>query len=433
MKNIKFLSAPILSVFILSACLSGPQINNTPKLPVEHRWNDLQTSTLESLWIKSLEPKKDMTNRVVNNPDAILFGKKLFFDTRFSANGSVSCASCHKPELYFTDGLAQAKGIALTTRNTPTIVGASQHTWYFLDGRTDSLWAQAMGPIENHLEHGSNRNHFSHEIYRDKMLRKHYEKIYGSMPDISDLSRFPYHAGPIKENKNASKAWRAMNMADRKIINNIFVNSAKALAAFETQLQPQPSRFDSYVGALLNKNTGKMISSLSVDEAAGLKVFISMDKGKCIICHNGPLFTDLEFHNIATPPLNLNRYDYGRRKGVNKVKRDPFNCLSEYNDANNKSCDELKYMVVHEEETMAAFKTPSLRNVSKTAPYMHAGQYKKLSDVIKHYNNPPSTKIGMNQLLDIDLTDREMQQLEAFLKTLNSPPSANPSILVTSN
>jgi len=429
MKNAKILSASIFTALIISACVSTPKKIDMEKLPMEHRWDAGQISTLENLWLKNLEPKKDITNRVVDDPDAATLGKKLFFDTRFSADGNIACATCHKPELHFTDGLAQAKGLAQTKRNTPTIVGASQHTWYFVDGRTDSLWAQAMGPIENHLEHGSSRNHFSHEIYKDADLRAGYERVFGPMPDISDLSRFPYHAGPIKKDKTASKAWRSMNKTDRKIINNIFVNSAKAIAAFETQIQPKSSRFDNYVEALINKDSNKMLSTLTTDEAAGLKVFIDMDKGKCMICHNGPLFTDLEFHNIATPPLNVKRYDFGRRKGVSQVKRNSFNCLSEYNDSKDRSCDELKYMVFHEEETMAAFKTPSLRNVTKTAPYMHAGQYKTLSEVIKHYNKPPPTKVGMNKLLDIDLSDLEIKQLEDFLKTLDSPIAADISLL----
>lgn len=407
-------------IVLVSACVSTSHHTNTSSLPPEHRWTESQISTLKSLWINSLDPKLDKTNRVVDNPDAAALGKKLFFDKRFSVDGKISCASCHKPELYFTDGLPQAKGLALTKRNAPTIVGVSQNTWFFLDGRTDSLWAQATGPIENPLEHGSSRSQFAHEIYNDENLRAAYEKIFGNMPDISDLARFPYHAGPIRKDKSALKAWRKMNDSDRRIITDIFVNGAKVIAAYETELQPGPSRFDQYVEALLNNDTGKMTSTLSTKEAAGLRVFMSMDKGRCVICHNGPMFSDLEFHNIATPPLNVKRYDFGRRKAVSRVKKHPFNCLSEYNDAKEKPCDELKYMVIHEEDTMAAFKTPGLRNVTKTAPYMHAGQYKTLSEVIKHYNDPPSTKVGMSNLLDIDLSKKEMQQLEAFLHTLDS-------------
>ena len=415
--------------FLLSACVSTSQMPASSSLPPEHYWTEDQVSTIKNLWIKSLDPKLDKTNRVANNPDAAALGRTLFFNKRFSADGKIACASCHKPELYFTDGLPQAKGLSPTKRNAPTVVGASHNTWFFLDGRSDSLWAQAMGPIENHLEHGSSRNQLAHEIYKDKKLRASYEKVFGTMPDISDLGRFPYHAGPIRKDKAAKNAWRSMTRSDKIIINNIYVNGAKAIAAYETKLQPGPSRFDNYVEALVNNDANKMLSSLSNDEAAGLKIFTSMEKGKCMICHNGPMFTDFEFHNIATPPLNVKRYDYGRRKAVSRVKNNPFNCLGKYNDSPDKSCNELKYMVVHDEETMAAFKTPSLRNVSKTAPYMHAGQYKTLSEAIKHYNDPPETKVGMSNLLDIDLTKKEMKQLEAFLLTLDSEIDASKEYL----
>ena len=162
-------------------------------------------------------------------------------------------------------------------------------------------------------------------------------------------------------------------------------------------------------------------------ELAGLRVFMS--KGNCMICHNGPLFTDYGFHNTATPPRSVKPYDFGRYKGVNKLKKSKFNCLGEYNDAKEKNCDEIKYLVIHKEETYAAFKTPSLRNVTKTAPYMHAGQYKTLSDVLKHYADPPSTKVGMSDLLPVELDDKDLVQLEAFLHTLDSPINADPKLL----
>ena len=201
----------------------------------------------------------------------------------------------------------------------------------------------------------------------------------------------------------------------------------KAIAAYERKLKPAPSRFDNYVKAALENNQEQMNKLMTKDELSGLKLFLG--KANCTICHNGPLFTDLEFHNIATPPVNVKRYDYGRKKGVTAVKRSPFNCRSEYNDAKDKSCDALRYIIVHEEETMAAFKTPSLRNVTKTAPYMHAGQYETLSEVMKHYAEPPNTKVGMSDLLPVELNDKELAQLEAFLKTLDSPIDADPKLL----
>jgi len=434
MKNLVILLSVTISLSSLIAC-----VGNTKKMPNEevaskkmsiHNWSEREVRILESLSLYNAKPKQDKTNRVVNNADAAKLGQKLFFDKRFSTDGTVACASCHKPKLFFTDGLPQAVGLSKTTRNAPSIVGASNNTWFFLDGRVDSLWSQALHPIENTLEHGNNRSQFAKVIFNDPELKKDYEKVFGPLPDISNKSRFPDNAGPIRV-REIKKAWKNMAPADQKIITDIFVNGGKAIAAYETLLQPAPSRFDKYVKAVSNNDAEKIQSLLNKDEVAGLDIFL--DKGKCFICHNGPMFSDQGFHNIGTPPLNVKKYDFGRSKAVRRVKKNPFNCLSEYNDSKDKSCDELKYIVIHEEETMAAFKTPSLRNVTKTGPYMHGGQYKTLSEVIKHYNDPPATKVGMNKLLDIDLTDEEMAQLEAFLKTLDSPIAADPSLLTAPN
>jgi len=416
----------LFSTFCVSA--SNSKITNQANAASLNNWSEREIRLLENLSLYNFTPKKDKTNQYVNDPNAVKFGKKLFFEKRFSANATVSCASCHKPDQYFTDGLAQAVGLSLTKRNTPTIVGASNNTWFFLDGRIDSLWAQATGPLENSKEHGSNRNKIAHIIFSDANLKQEYENVFGPMPDISNKKLFPLNAGPIK-NKQLIKAWKGMNKINQDAITNIFVNIGKAIAAYETLLQPAPSRFDNYVKTI-RKGDPDIInkqSYLNKSEIAGLKIFIN--KGKCFICHNGPLFTDQGFHNIGTPPLNVKEYDFGRSKAVRRVKKHKFNCLSDYNDSTDKSCDELKYMVFHDEDTLAAFKTPGLRNVTKTAPYMHGGQYRTLLDVIKHYNDPPATKIGMNKLLNIDLSDQEMAQLESFLKTLDSPINADPALL----
>ena len=104
-----------------------------------HDWNKDDIRVLRRLWIGSLpDTPPGNSNAVADNPDAVELGQRIFFDKRFSANGKVSCASCHKPELYFTDGLQVSKGIDTGTRNAPTVVGASYHVWFFHDGRADS-------------------------------------------------------------------------------------------------------------------------------------------------------------------------------------------------------------------------------------------------------------------------------------------------------
>jgi len=403
------------------------------ELPVEHRWTKSEIAMLKTLWIGNLKSGKDKTNRVDANPVAIDMGHKIFFDKQFSVNGKVACASCHQPDKYFTDGLDTARGIGKTSRNAPTIVGSSQHTWFFHDGRNDSLWSQALGPLENELEHGGNRNQFAHIIFNDPALRKSYEKLFGKMPDISDTKRFPQHAGPVK-NKSASVAWKAMNKKDRNTITTIFVNTGKVIAAYEAQLQPAASRFDNYIKALKEKNPQEMQKQLTTDEVKGLRVFVT--KAKCTVCHSGPMLTDEGFHNISAPPRkdesgNNLKHDWGRYKGSRQVLKSQFNCRSNFNDNKDKSCDELEYIVMDRHETQGAMKTPSLRNVAKTAPYMHAGQLKTLNDVIKHYDNPPAVTFRQSELfLNFDLDEQEVKQLELFLKSLNSEIDAEPKWLI---
>ena len=396
-------------------------------LAEEVKWSSQQLAVLKTLWIDSTKVEKDSSNAVVDNPIAISLGHKLFFDTRFSANGKISCASCHQPKHFFSDNLDTGEGLKKVTRNTPTIVGASRNTWFFHDGRNDSLWSQAMEPLENPLEHGGNRNKFAHIIYSDPILYKEYRLLFGLIPDISNAKRFPKNAGPIKS-EPLLKTWQAMNINDKKIITDIFVNIGKVIAAYETQLQPAPSRFDNYVKALLENNIIEKQKQLSNTEVKGLQLFIG--KGKCTTCHSGSMLTDKGFHNISVQPRIPKKYDWGRYNGAKQVLKSPYNCRSEYNDTPSdkgvKQCDELKYMIMDRHETFGAMKTPSLRNVSKTAPYMHAGQYKSLREVLKHYNKPPALTNRQSPLfLNIDLNEIEIEQLEAFLRTLDSPINAD--------
>ncbi len=120
---------------------------------------------LRSLWIGSLpELPADPSNRVADDPAAAALGEAIFFDERFSANGQVSCATCHEPERAFTDGLARGRGIGETPRSTMTVLGTAYSSWLFWDGRKDSQWAQALGPLENAAEHGGNRGMYAQVV-----------------------------------------------------------------------------------------------------------------------------------------------------------------------------------------------------------------------------------------------------------------------------
>lgn len=383
-------------------------------------WNQSEIATLRYLWINSLASlPRDPSNRFADEPKAAILGKKLFFDPRFSAQGNISCASCHQPKLSFTDGKALSKGTGKTKRNSPTLVGIAYSPWFFWDGRADSQWAQALGPLENGVEHGGNRTQYAHVIANNTEYLSLYQAIFGPFPDISDSARFPHTAGPVSD-PVANNNWKQMAGADKKTITRIFVNMGKSLAAFERTILPVWSRFDYYVKAILDGDAEKSKALLNNKEIAGLRLFIG--KATCVICHTGPLFTNHDFKNIAVPLVKQIGKDQGRFDGVQIVMKSEFNCLSEYSDAKIDDCKELRFIKFTVDDTLAAFKIPSLRNVARTAPYMHSGQFKTLKEVLKHYQKRPRARLGHSDLIPFHITDKEVEQLEAFLLTLNDAP-----------
>ena len=227
---------------------------------------------------------------------------------------------------------------------------------------------------------------------------------------------FPAAAGPV-DKKKWNDAWQTMMPMDRDAITKVFVNIGKSIAAYERLLLPGPSRFDLYIEGLINDDQGK-IASLNANEVAGLRLFIG--KAQCTNCHNGPLFTNNEFHNtgILSSPGKLP--SMGRVSAVQVVRDDPFNCLGPFSDAESKACAELRFTRTGD-ELIGTHKVPSLRNVAETGPYMHAGQLSSLAEVIDQYNRAPLAMIGHNETKPLNLNLMEMQQLEAFLHALSAP------------
>lgn len=386
------------------------------------QWTTEETELLSGLWIGSLPPlPPDPSNRYADDPRAAELGHKLFFDTRFSITGDVSCATCHQPELMFTDGLSLAEGVGTTDRKTMTVIGTAYSPWQFWDGRKDSQWAQALGPLESAVEHGGARTMYAHLIAEH--YRAEYETIFGPLPDFSDRSRFPAMAGPV-DDPAARSAWDAMTPEDQDAVTQVFVNVGKAIAAYERLLLPAPSRFDQYVEALLNQDRRALNTALTEDEVAGLRLFIG--KAECIQCHNGPLFTNNDFHNTGVPTGQGLSLDMGRASGVQALLNDEFNCLGRWSDAGEMDCVELRFLVSEGEELEGAFKPSTLRNIAETAPYMHAGQFATLEEVLRHYNQAPDSPVGHTELEPLNLTDGEIVQLAAFLRALSGGVHADP-------
>ena len=389
-------------------------------------WSKSERSTISALWIGNLPPlSDDPSNRVANNIDAAKFGHQLFFDKRFSGNGKVACATCHDPDKHFTDGQALATGMGVTGRSSPSIVGTVYHPFIFWDGRADSQWAQAMGPMESAVEHGGTRAQYAHIVASDKHYRQQYEKLFGELANLSDSKRFPLIAGPVdaKANPEAVAAWQKMSTDDQKTITQIFVNTAKSIAAYERLLLPATSRFDHYAEAIKNQSD-ENLDSLSHDEIEGLRLFIG--KGRCIECHNGALFTNDSFSNIGTPTPEGKPFDFGRSRGAQQVIKSEFNCAGEHSDAGEYECSELRFIKRVGDDIIGSFKVPGLRNTTATAPYMHAGQMKDLDEVMEHYNKPPAPPFGHSMLTKLDLEPYQLKQIIDFLHTLDSEVAAEP-------
>jgi cytochrome c peroxidase len=382
-----------------------------------HPWTEAHKTTLRSLSLQALPAlEADLSNAVAAKADAVTMGSRLFFDPRLSANGKVSCASCHRPELSFTDALQKGRGIGESGRNTRSIVGVAYSPWLYWDGRRDSLWSQALSPLEDPREHGSNRMEIVRLVTSDEAYRDTYVSLFGEPPDFSETARFPLAAAPVDDPQLAS-AWAAMDESDQQAVNTAFANIGKTVAAYERTLLPQPTRFDAYVDAVLNDDAERQSTVFSKDEIRGLQLFIGA--ARCTECHNGPLLTNHEFHNTGVLTFPGELPDRGRIVGVRQVLQNEFNCLGEYTDDPDRRCAELSFVRTGP-ELIGATRTPSLRNVSLTGPYMHKGQLATLAEVLEHYNRAPDAMIGHNEATPLGLSPPQLLRLEAFLRTLET-------------
>jgi cytochrome c peroxidase len=424
-RRIRIAAIAALGVAVIGAAwgLSGGVFELTAPAP----WSNSEVETLRSLWIGSLPPvPPDLSDKVADDPRAAKLGQRLFFDTRLGGTHEVACATCHQPQRRFTDGRRKGHGVGVAKRNTPSIVGVAYSPWLYWDGRKDSLWAQAMSPQEAPNEQGGTRMQAARLIANDSGYKRAYEALFGPLPDLSDRSRFPEKAAPIP-GTDAAAAWAAMAPEDREIVTRIFVNLAKSIEAYERLLMPGPSRFDAYVEAVLAGDQVKQHTLFSDNEIRGLRLFI--DKANCTRCHNGPLLTNNEFHSTGVLSFPGEVPDEGRAEGVREVIADPYNCAGRYSDDAMHRCPELQFVRLSAPELLGAVRTPSLRNLAGTQPYMHKGQIATLAEVLDHYNQALPAMIGHNEAVPLNLSRRELQQLESFLGTLDAPLATPPEWL----
>ncbi len=367
-------------------------------------------------------PPPSLTNAHADDPEAAVLGQMLFFDPKLSETGEVSCATCHDPTQDWTDGKTVSVGLEPVTRNAPTLFNLAHHRWFFWDGRKDSLWSQSLGPIENTREMGGSRIEVYHSIAGDAERRALYTHVFEPFPQLE--TKTPPAKGypnPGNPRDPMHQGWLQLSASDQDRINQVFVNVGKAIEAFERKLVSKASPFDAFV-ASLHPSEPSPANLLSDSAVRGLKLFI--DKGQCTLCHSGPHFTDLEFHNIGLD-RGKNALDSGRFEGVALVKADPFNGQGNFSDDRSIAANQSLHYLAQKPNNLGEFKTPTLRNVATTPPYMHDGRFASLRDVLEFYSNldqEPALGHREETLQPLGLTDQELDDLEAFLETLTGAP-----------
>ncbi len=358
----------------------------------------------------------DPTNAYDTDPAAAELGRELFFSEAFSRDGEMSCATCHDPSAAFAERRAVSPGSAFEGRNSPTLINAAHNRWFFWDGRADSLWSQALHPLESGVEFDSNRLAAAHQVAATPALRAAYEGVFGPLPALDDAARFPADARPRPSDPEHPEhvAWSAMAERDQLSINTLVANLAKATAAYERTLVAGNSGFD-------RAARGESGPDFGADARRGF--FLFRGKGGCAACHAGTNFTDNEFHDIGVPPRNgVQPVDPGRFAGVAAVMADPFNAAGDYSDDPESPTGRMVRRLARGPESWGRFKTPSLRNVAETPPYMHNGTFATLRKVLEFYSTREGAVIGGHHaevvLQPLNLTERELSDLDAFLHSL---------------
>jgi cytochrome c peroxidase len=318
-----------------------------------------------SLWRKRIPPDNPMS------AEKIKLGEALYFDKRLSADGTVSCATCHDPASAFTDRNATAIGVrsGLGARNAPTVLNAMFSGTLFWDGRTRTLEDQAMQPLVNPAEMGM-------QDYDAVVARA------ASVPDY--VERF-----------------RRVFKSDVTI-----KNIARAIAAFERTQLSGNSPFDRFIAGNVN--------AITAAQKSGWKLF--RGKAQCIQCHafsrRAPFFTDFDFHNTGVSTKNRNFEKLVREVGTKEVSK-----LSHAEDFS----DLGRFLVTRQAKDIGAFKTPTLRDIELTAPYMHEGSQKTLLDVVRFYNRGGDVNPHLDKRMrPLNLTDEEMNSLVEFMRALTS-------------
>jgi cytochrome c peroxidase len=334
---------------------------------------------------------RDPGNRVSGSSDAIEFGRLLFSSRLLSGNRQHACSDCHDPSRHFTDGKPRGRAGGETDRNTPTLFNQRLNRWYGWAGRSDSLWAQSIHPILDARELGATPAQIAGRIAAQADLAVRYRRSFG----------------------------RPIGQVDPQLA---LVDVAKALAAWQETLVTGRTPFDAFRDALAAGRSEDVpaIAQYPAPAKRGLRIFIG--KGQCRVCHFGPLFSNGEFHAIGVSHfIRPGEVDGGRYAAIEALRSSPYNLLGEFNDDPQRANAIFTRHVQQHPRNWGEFRVPSLREVARTAPYMHDGSLATLADVIRHYSNVDESRLhadGELLLRPLGLSVAEAADLIAFLETL---------------
>jgi cytochrome c peroxidase len=276
--------------------------------------------------------------------DKVELGKQLYFDGRLSKSGQVSCAFCHNPFAGFADPRQTSIGVdgKVGGRQAPTVFNTAFNPMQFWDGRAGSLEEQAIGPIQNPVEMAETHENVVKKLGRIKGYQQQFRSVFGTDVNLQGI--------------------------------------AEAIAAYERTIISTNSPFDRYV----------LGDAKALDETALRGMALFKGKARCLMCHNGPNFTDNQFHNLGVPQVGPRKEDWGRYD-VTKVERD-----------------------------RGTFKTPTLRSIAETAPYMHDGAFETLDAVVEFLDRGGGANPYLSPLMrPLGLSAQEKGDLIAFLRSLS--------------
>ena len=324
-------------------------------------------------------------------------GKRLFEDPNLSNPPGLSCAQCHKAALGFTDGRELAIGAKQHVRNTMGLLNVGLQRWFGWDGGTDSLWAASLRPLLSDIEMNQTVEGIASYVransnYKDSLKRT----VTGKREDLDGRS-------------------------DEAVV----VKTTKFIAAYTRTLQSGQTRFDHYRQALLE---GRRVAQAeySISARRGLKLFV--DAANCYVCHFGPNFSNGEFHDTGRPFFtSLGQVDPGRYMGIKRLRTDRYNLIGEFNGTHSDKEIRKTRTVRLSQANWGQWRTPSLRNLTLTGPYMHDGSLATLRDVIDAYADIDLDRLhteGESILQPLELDDTKREDLVSFLQTL-SPDSAD--------